>query len=202
VFFRFDYLVDAATEQAELLVTAAGDRLDRRAVQRRADGFLAPRLETIWTSLDGSEVRDLALVAALDRPYDPAAGDVNLNVDRRWALDELVGTADWEARCRSARELSEEGLRDRPEFEAAAALAASNFEAATRAASTKRRTRLAFVDARQRTREEEELRADDAIDSALAAGLRTPRVRLDAVGVVVLSPRLPVGPGFLPRRRR
>lgn len=201
VFFRFDYLVDAATEQAELLVTAAGDRLDRRAVQRRADGFLAPRLETIWTSLDGSEVRDLALVAALDRPYDPAAGDVNLNVDRRWALDELVGTADWEARCRSARELSEEGLRDRPEFEAAAALAASNFEAASRSSSTQRRTRLAFVDARQRTREEEELRADDAIDSALAAGLRTPRVRLDAVGVVVLSPRLPVGPGF-PRPRR
>lgn len=201
VFFRFDYLVDAATEEAEVLVKAAGERLDRRAVQRRADSFLAPRLATIWTALDGSEVRDRGLLAALDRPYEPAAADVNLNADRRWALDELVGSADWESRCRSARNLSEVGLRDRPEFEAAAALAAANFEAAMRSSSTKRRTRLAFVDARQRTREEEELRADDTIDSALAAGLRTPRVRLDAVGVVVLSPRLPTGPGF-PRSKR
>ncbi|HUP86875.1 MAG TPA: protein DpdE [Acidimicrobiales bacterium] len=200
VFFRFDYLVDAATDEAEVLASAAGERLDRRAVQRRADGFLAPRLETIWTTLDGSEV-DSHLLVVLERPYDPATGDVNLNVDRRWALDELVGSADWESRCRSARHLSEVALRHRPDFEAAADLAATKFESALRSSSMKRRTRLAFVDPRQRAREEEELRADDTIDSAVVAGLRTPRVRLDAVGAVVLSPRTPTGQGF-PRPKR
>jgi ATP-dependent helicase HepA len=201
VFLRFDYLVDAATEGAENLVKAAGERLDRRAMQRRADGFLAPGLETIWTTLDGSEVGDGDLLAALERPYEPATGDVNLNVDRRWALDELVGSSDWESRCRSARRRSEAALRSRAEFGSAADLAAVSFESTVRSSTRKRRTRLAFVDARERAREEEELRVDETIDSALAAGLRTPRVRLDAMGVVVLSPRVPTGPGF-PRPKR
>jgi ATP-dependent helicase HepA len=196
LFFRFDYVVDAATEEAEGLVRDVNVRLDRRAIQRRADKHLAPRLETIWTTFDGAEVSDAGLLGVLERPYDPAAGDVNLNVDRRWALDQLVGAGDWERRCRVARARSEEALRGRARFSTAVAAAVGSFEEATRTATTKRRVRLAFVQARERSREEEELRVDEEIDSAITRGLREPRVRLDAVGGLVLSPRLPSGPGF------
>src|SRR5262249_5658970 len=154
-----------------------------------------------WTTLEGAELRDDDLLGLLDRSYDPRTGDINLNVARRWALDELVGAADWEGRCRRARSRSEEALRSRPQFSAAAEAAVLSLEAAVRTSTTQRRIRLAFLDPRQRAREEEELRADEEIDAALAAGLRDPRVRLDAVGVVVLSPRLPSGPGF-PRPKR
>lgn len=196
VFFRFDYLVDAATEEAEARLHTAGDRLDRRTMQRRGDSHLPPRIETIWTTLDGGEVHYDELLELLERPYDPSTGDVNLNVERRWALDQLVGATDWEPRCLIARRRSEEGLRSRPAFSHAAEAAVESLEAAVRKATTQRRIRLAFVDPRLRAREEEELRADEEIDAALAGGLRSPRVRLDAVGVVVLSPRLPSGPGF------
>ena len=195
-YFRFDYLVDADTEEAERCVTEAEPPLDRNVIQRRADAFLVPTLETIWTTVDGDEVTDRTVISALEVPYDPAHGDINLNMDRRWALEQLVGAVDWEARCRAARKTSEHSLRRRPTFSAAAEQAVANFEASIRASSTKRRIRLRFLEPRQRTSEEDELARDQLIDKALAAGLRHPRVRLDAVGIVVLSPTRPVGPGF------
>jgi hypothetical protein len=138
---------------------------------------------------------------ALGRPYDPSTGDLNLNADRRWALEQLIGEIDWEFRCRSARAQSEADLRSRDFFSGAAEAAVVSFGAGVREATSKRQTRLAILDARQRAREEEELELDRQIDAALELGLAAPRVRLDAVGIVVLSPGTPVGPGF-PRSRQ
>ena len=197
VYFRFDYVVEAATEDAEALLLAADPSTDARALRRRADSHLAPRLETIWTDVDGDEVTDDAVLELLQQPYDPKDGDLNLNALRRWALEQLLGELDWEARCRTARAQSEADLRARKTFSHASEAAVAGFEAAARAATSKRQTRLAMLGSRQREHEERELEVDRRIDAALAQGLAMPQVRLDAVGVVVLSARVPSGPGFL-----
>jgi ATP-dependent helicase HepA len=200
-FYRFDYLIDAATEETEDLVGAVAERLDPRAIQRRADSHLPPSLETIWTTLEGFEVLDGETLKVLNRPYDPSTGDLNLNSERRWALDQLVGAADWSSRCHLARVKSEGALRSRDDFEAATVAAVVSFEAASRYATIMKRTRLPVLTTRQRVREEEELEIDERIDRALAAGLRSPRVRLDAIGLVVMSRHLPDGPGFPTAKR-
>ena len=200
-YFRFDYVVEAATKDAEVLLRAADADTDAWALRRRADSHLAPRMDTIWTDADGVGVTDAGVLEVLEPPYNPSAGDLNLNADRRWALEQLIGEVDWEARCRSARAQSESDLRNRDSFCGAAEAAVATFGAAVRAATSKRTTRLAVLDARQRAREEEELELDQQIDAALELGLAVPRVRLDAVGIVVLSPVTPVGPGF-PRSRQ
>jgi hypothetical protein len=61
--------------------------------------------------------------------------------------------------------------------------------------------RLPFLDARQRDVEDAELSSDIRVDLALAAGVRRPVVRLDAVGAVVVASYIPEGPGF-PRPTR
>ena len=200
-YFRFDYVVEAATENAESLLRTADAATDGWALRRRADSHLAPRVDTIWTDADGVGVTDADVLEALGLPYDPSNGDLNLNADRRWALEQLIGEIDWEVRCRSARAQSEADLRSRDSFSGAAEAAVVSFGAAVREATSKRQTRLAVLDARQRAREEEELELDRQIDAALELGLAAPRVRLDAVGIVVLSPGTPVGPGF-PRSRQ
>ena len=151
---------------------------------------------TLWSAIDGTDVEDGRLTGLLQAPYEPKRGDINLNPERRWALDELIGESDWEWRCRTARARSEEALRHQPSFAAACADAATRFEAASRTAVTQRRIRLTFLPARQRAAEESELAADIDIDAALALGMREPHVRLDAVGAIVLSPFRPEGPGF------
>jgi ATP-dependent helicase HepA len=196
IHFCFDYVIEADTNEAARVLSATGEELDRRALQRRADGFLPPTLETLWTTLDGSELHDGPLCHLLERPYDPACGDLNLNQDRRWALDQLIGEGDWGPRCRTARAESEQSLRARASFVSACESASARFEAASRVTHTQRRVRLGSLTERQRAVEEAELEAEVNIDAALAEGIRMPRVRLDAVGVVVLGPRMPQGPGF------
>ncbi len=175
---------------------ATGKKLDRRALQRRADAFLPPRIVNLWCTLDGAEVADPSLIALLKAPYEPRRGDVNLSHERRWALDELIGESDWEWRCRTARARSEETLRRQSFFDAACEDAAGRFEAVSRATATQRMVRFTFLSARQRAAEESELAADVGIDAALVQGMREPQVLLDSVGAIVLSHVLPVGPGF------
>ena len=143
-----------------------------------------------------TDVEDGRLTGLLQTPYEPKRGDINLNPERRWALDELIGESDWEWRCRTARARSEEALRHQPSFAAACEDAVTRFEAASRTAVMQRRIRLTFLPARQRAAEESELATDIDIDAALALGMREPHVRLDAVGTIVLSPFMPEGPGF------
>jgi ATP-dependent helicase HepA len=151
--------------------------------------------------VEGAEVTDDAVLEVLHRPYDPSNGDLNLNAERRWTLEQLIGELDWEARCRTTRVQSEAALRARETFSQASEAAVASFEAAVRAASSKRQTRLAVLESRQRAHEERELEVDQRIDAALVQGLARPQVRLDSVGIVVLSARVPSGPGF-PRSRQ
>jgi ATP-dependent helicase HepA len=196
LYFRFDYVIEADTEPARRALEAQGGKFDRRALQRRADAFLPPRIVTLWSAVDGDQVEDAKLIGRLSAPYEPRRGDVNLNPERRWALDKLIVESDWEWRCRTARARSEQALRRQPSFAMACTDAMTQFAAACRWTVTQRRIRLTFLPARQREAEESELAADIDIDDALAIGIREPRVRLDAVGAVVLSPFMPVGPGF------
>ena len=196
LYFRFDYVIEADTGPASLVLETRGSKFDRRSLQRRADAFLPPRIVTLWSAIDGTHLEDRKVTGLLRVPYEPKRGDINLNPERRWALDELIGESDWEPRCRTARAHSEETLRRQPAFAAACADAATQFEAASRTAVTQRRIRLTFLPAHQREAEESELAADVEINAALSLGMREPHIRLDAVGAVVLAPFRPDGPGF------
>lgn len=200
LYFRFDYVIEADTEPAWRILAARGGKFDRRALQRRADAYLPPRIVTLWSAVDGTDVDDGTLIALLQAPYETQRGDINLNPERRWALDELIGESDWEWRCRTARARSEEALRRQPSFAASCADAVTRFEEASRAAVTQRRIRLTFLPSRQRAAEQSELAADVDIDAALSLGMQEPYVRLDAIGAVVLSPYRPQGPGFTRQR--
>ncbi len=201
LYLRFDYVVDADVEPAKSIVAAVDPELDQRALQRRVDAYLTPRVESLWTSWDGQELRDDGMLAVLHPPYEPRRGDTNDNVERRWALEQLVPDHDWSNQCRQARKSSEDVLRHRPSFEAACDDALQRFAAACHTRRAQREFRLATLTETQRLIEATELEVSLQIDSALAKGMRNPRVRLDSVGVVILVPALPDGPGFQGARR-
>lgn len=201
VFFRFDFVVDADVDAA---VTALGADahagLNLLALRRRADGFLPPTTHVVWTHEDGLKVTDATAIDVLERPYQPRRGDFNLNAERRWALEQLVGAEDWAGRCRTARRASEQNLRSSQEFNDAIGAACRAFEVAARQSQLQRQLRLAHLSPSQRLSEERELQRWRIVDDFLTAGMRAPAVRLDSVGCVVLSQSVPMGPGFVPGR--
>lgn len=193
--FRFDFLVEANTDDAAVVLNSSGTDLDFRALQRRADAFLAPSIATIWTSSVGKEINDPAILKLLRAPYDPRLGDLNVNHERQWALQEFVGD-DWEALCASARSTSIKSLNGRPNFLAACSAAEERFREVCRLAYAQREFRINKLAPRQRSFEEAELAFDRRVDAALTAGILDPRVRLDSVGAVILTSYVPDGPGF------
>lgn len=201
LYLRFDYVVAADVEHAQPIVDAADPSSDHRALQRRADAYLAPRIDSIWTAWDGEELRDQSTLAVLRPSYEPRRGDVNDNAERRWALDQLIPEREWATHCLYARKASEDMLRHRPSFEAACEAAAHRFDEASRTQRAQREFRLASLPESQRLAEAAELDISIRVDDALLEGIRNPRIRLDSVGVVILVPALPDGPGF-PRPRR
>ena len=201
LYLRFDYVVEADVERAQSIVDAADPSSDQRALQHRADAYLAPRIDSLWTSWEGEELLEDSTLAVLRNSYDPRRGDVNDNVERRWALEQLIPEHDWKTQCLNARKASEDALRRRPSFEASCEAAMNRFTDASRTQHTQREFRLTNLPDVERLVEAAELDTNLRVDHALAEGIRIPRVRLDAVGVVILVPALPDGPGF-PRGHR
>lgn len=195
-YFRFDYLIEADTRLAVALMENHDDPFDRRALQRRADGFLSPWIATLWTDVDGMEVTNSTLLANLERPYEPKVRDFNLNADRRWALEQVVGDEDWPHRCRTAREVSETALRRSPQFTDPCDRAAASFVEASAQNQLQRELRLTHLNGTLQLAEDRELSRVRVTDAALLNGIRAPSVRLDSVGAIVLSSALPNGAGF------
>lgn len=193
-YFRFDYVVEADVERALELLRSHGD-LNIEAIRRQVDAFLPPRTHTLWTDADGRRVVDPGLLAELEQPYAPDQGDFNLNADRRWALEQLVGH-EWADQCRRARQESEGALRTSAEFTGAVAGAVAEFDRSSARRSVQREVRLRHLVGAQREHEEAELLRQQELDASLAAGITSPMVRVDSIGCIVLSQFAPSGPGF------
>ena len=87
MYFGLDYTVEAALQEA---IVAAGNSLTAGiALRRQADRILPPFLRRVWLpAMKEAAVDDSATLSWLNRPYDPARGDLNLNPDR---IERLVG---------------------------------------------------------------------------------------------------------------
>lgn len=109
VYFGLDYLIEADIQAALRLARDTPET--RRALRRQADRMLEPFMGRIWVPAGGSAaIAHPDLVRWLDRPYDPARGDVNLNPDR---IDSLL---EWfterESFAQAARLADEAGRRE------------------------------------------------------------------------------------------
>jgi len=125
-------------------------------------------------------------------PYRPSASDqggrdFNLN-PKRWRLLKATGLPQldhWSDLCGAAREAAEERLRNLPAFN-------ESLDAAARRAEAADAGRLGLLQARaarsgSNPNDERELHLERALSEQLIAGVRTPRVTLDAVSACFLG---------------
>lgn len=90
VFFGFDYLVETDIEAAAQLLRDTEEA--KLALRRQADRLYPPLLRRVWVPAGVSHaVEDDRLRQWLDRPYDPATGDLNLNASRIGILLDACG---------------------------------------------------------------------------------------------------------------
>ncbi|MFC8235891.1 protein DpdE [Streptomyces sp. NPDC057284] len=200
--YRFDYAIEAnpleVTSEADrldqLTAEVVGEALDRPSLRRRADGVFPPLIVTVWMDGDGTPLSDERHLDALTARYTKPApgspgGDYALNRERIKHAYELVPAQRWGQRWREAERGAQRLVRGDQAVRAACsrALAIAETDIVTRLRQLG--LRAARSQGNERAFLEKETRIESLVGQALTAAIRTPSLRLDSTGVVVVSGR-------------
>lgn len=201
--FRFNYLVEIDLEISQKILTDLGiDNNKYPALKRRTDALFPPRIETIFIDARSepmSLVEGEALLQVLQRPYKSKTShpcrDYNLAKSRSPILNEFVDASSWQDFCDRARRNSETLLRDRTSF---VSLCEQQAQIADRQLGKRlaqlrlRLNRLAQSQATSQSLLAQEVNTETALSQVILQGIRHPRIKLDSVGFIIVSGRVPV----------
>jgi hypothetical protein len=154
-----------------------------------ADAAFPPIIQTLWLNQDLMEP-DAATLRLLNSPYSKPE-DNNLRVLHWPAVLEKVDCGNWNDLCGAVRAECEDRLRSIHSLETLTAEKAAALEILATEVRTQLTSRLAALTAdrvSERDDLEKEIRQMTFLYESLADGIRQPVVRLDAAGVVFLSP--------------
>lgn len=195
--FRFDFIVEADVHPAASVLDLAGQLTSTSlsSLGRRGDMALAPFFHTVWLDGDFEEIADPNLLAVLSEPYvteasDQGRRDFNLNA-RRWQIlkgMKLPFLEEWPEVCRRARVRAEECLRALTDLN-------QGLDEAARRAGSADAARLGLLEARalrSGASDLPDLDLERALSEQLIAGIRSPRVSLDAVTASFLGENLTI----------
>jgi len=176
--FRLCLVVEPDLPVADLLAPSSSEL----ALARRAQQYFRSRNETLYIDINADPVSDEGLIEILERPYRKAGevqtyADTNLG-SRQRLLDALIDPEKLQAACRAVRDSARHAIAR-----------SSDYEHALRSATEAARADLQ----RRRNRRSSKSAADDADDfesamiEAILPGLQEPAIRLDAMGLFVIS---------------
>lgn len=162
---------------------------EKRSLRSRGDWYFTPWAEVMFLDANLEVVDDPYLLECLSRPYDPKKKDYNLG-SRQDALYKVISPVQFENICHKVRERSESWLRDSPAFQEKVA------EGVVRGQMdiNKRNRRLTMrKNACDANGEFPDAGLDRAmeINRSFLESLENPQIKLDAIGMIVLSGRSP-----------
>jgi ATP-dependent helicase HepA len=176
----FDLRIYPNIDEAVETLPWDGREAAERAVRRRAEAYLPPVQERVWVDVAGNEIREATTLSLLEAPYSELWGDATI---RPWLwsyVDVFVSRTDWARTCEDARTKAAQILCARHELADRTAHAAG-------ALRLEGEDAVARIQARRETGAAERAGAEASLVTALAHGITSPKIEVDAVGVVVLS---------------
>ena len=192
--FRLVFVVEANLEVAlERLENAAGHslfQLSHKGVRGRLDNLLPPWTAELLFDIEMEPVTDNRLLEILARPYSDQPGalgerDYNLG-NRRNALYKTIGFEELFYACSTVRQMAEGRLRASHEF-------ATQVNDKVQGALTKLEVERRGLERRANAVMAEDglhdrgLEVEILVNSAVSAGIASPSVRLDSIGLIIVS---------------
>lgn len=199
MYFRFEFLVETCLDEAHsILAGSSSCNTDaaRSAAARRADSLFPPVVYRVWVDEEGEEPHPEFVRPYLTPPYakDGVVGryiDTNLNSSRIHMLARAMpdAFASWADRCAHMRRRAHEVLLNREELAArkSAAIARAKTEDGVRYAQLL--TRMQTLRGKELKEEGLQLQFERDLNQALYEGIAQPTIKVDVVGVVLLSLR-------------
>ena len=192
-FFRFDFFIEATPPRADDAANTTDGNLNAAAFQRCADEAFPVQYRTVWLDSDLQLVSNPTRISELRLLYSrhPRADgsfDRNLN-SARWPLaEQKINLSDWQGRCERARQEAERKLRSSSKFFESCLASASQLESSLAERTEIFESRLGKLSGSLRAAELQAFQVEEEFDLAVLAAVQAPTVRVDSVGIVVLSP--------------
>jgi ATP-dependent helicase HepA len=192
--FKLVYVVELDAEAIAMRLWAEPDPVGTAALQRRADVLFPPWVETHFVDTSLATVTDARLRAILARPYQKDStrrGTRDFNLAGR--LGVLNGLADpnmiarW---CADVRESAADLVRQQPTFERRLADAHARADREL-AVQRERLNRRRAAQNRDEGSRDSTLDLEIAMATEILSELESPTVRLDSVGLFVVSDAAP-----------
>lgn len=196
VFFQLDYILEADLSHVKEILNSYNWGSDaERALSRRADAWLKPEYRLIYIDVDSQITEDPKIIEILRKPYrsfDNGGSDFNLNKQRQWALSNIISLDRWTELCLNVRNLAEETIRRDNSFREYCEKSAESAKRDLDRRMEQLRRGLIYrtgVDLAKTPGCNIDLVIEEErrVYEGLILGIRKPTVKLDAVGVIVLS---------------
>ncbi|HMI82572.1 MAG TPA: protein DpdE [Polyangiaceae bacterium] len=190
VFFRFDFVVAADIARAREMTEP--HRGSAEALRRRADEVFPIEYRTVWLDSDLDAVQDAGLLAMLELPYSReqrrgGGNDTNLRVERWMKVDTLVPLGDWGGLCGRARDAAERLLRADDGFRGRCLRYERQLHERALAVDDALRSRIARLVGSAREAEACAAEFERQLAESLAIGVKSPSLRVDSAGAILLS---------------
>jgi ATP-dependent helicase HepA len=196
VFFQLDYILEAELAHVQETLNSYNWGSDaERALSRRADAWLKPEYRLIYIDVDLHIIEDPKIIEILRKPYcsfDKGGSDFNLNKQRQWALTNIISLDRWTELCLNVRNLAEETIRRDNSFREYCEKSAEKAKHDLDRRMEQLRRGLIYrtgVDLVKTPSFNIDLVIEEErqVYESLILGIKKPAVKLDAVGVIVLS---------------
>jgi ATP-dependent helicase HepA len=197
--FKLSYVIELDAEAVAGRLWKHPDPVQTAALQRRADLLFPPWVEVHFVDTALTPVDDDYLRAILERPYDKRptkSGRRDFNLAGRIdALHQVVDPATLEIWCRSVRDVAPSLVHEQDRFKRhlSEARQAAALELAVRTARLERRL---HAQVREATAAEASLQLEIAMAQELLREVETPAVRLDSIGLIIVSHEPPNDSGL------
>ncbi len=196
--FRLVFVVEASLDAAQDVLRNSSlpetFPISLAGIKRRLDSILPPWTDQLYIDIQMQPVSNPFLLDVLVRPYttDPdASGRMDFNLgSRRNALYEAIGFDELFSACNRVRQEAEAQLRTTQQFN-------SMVNGRVQSALAELDVSRWGLERRVKAILEESggtasgLEVDILVNSAVAAGIASPTIRLDSIGLVIVSDRPP-----------
>ena len=196
--FHLVFVVEANLEAAQEVLGSSSRSetfpISLTGIKRRLDSILPPWTDQLYIDIQVQPVSDPVLLGVLGRPYTTqpdASGRRDFNLGgRRNALYEAIGFEELFSACNRVRQEAEGQLRASQQFDS---LVNDRVQSALAELDVRRRglERRGKAILEESGGTESGLEVDILVNSAVAAGIKSPTIRLDSIGLIIVSDRPP-----------
>ncbi|MFC2034887.1 protein DpdE [Chloroflexota bacterium] len=194
--FELDYIIETDLSHVNNLLNDHGFGPEANlALSHKADAWLPPEYSVIYVDSDVKIIENPQLLNVLQRPYrsfDKGGTDYNLNINRQQAMNTVISPDRWQELCENVRGLAESTMRSSEDLENH--LIKSSERAIHELERRMEQLRYGLIYQTTAVRSngmstdiDSIIMKERELYEALIQGIKKPAIKLDAMGLFIIS---------------